>query len=78
MTILIVSLAAWLFLGWKVGAALAVGACLEFIEAAVLWRGLLKLRRENAALAELARGLARDLETSVESYLESLHLESDS
>jgi NhaP-type Na+/H+ or K+/H+ antiporter len=40
MTILVISLAAWLVLGWKIGAALAVGACLEFIEAAVLWRGL--------------------------------------
>ena len=77
MTILVISLAAWLVLGWKVGAALAVGACLEFIEAAVLWRGLLKLRRENAALAELARGLAHDLENSVATYLESLNLEGD-
>ncbi|MGA2118978.1 MAG: hypothetical protein ABSH56_30045 [Bryobacteraceae bacterium] len=77
MTILIVALAAWWVAGWKIGAALAVGACLEFIEAAVLWRGMVKLRRENAALAELARGLARDLENSVESYLESLNLEGD-
>jgi Kef-type K+ transport system membrane component KefB len=56
MAIFIVALVAWPFLGWKIGAALAVGVCLEFIEAALLYRGLLKLRRENADLVKLANG----------------------
>jgi hypothetical protein len=70
-----------LFLGWKIGAALAVGVCFESIEVVLLFRGLLKLRRENAELVRLAHGLARDLERSVESYLENhveSYLESDS
>ena len=75
MAIFVVALMAWLFLGWKIGAALAVGVCLEFIEAGLLYRGLLKLRRENADLVKLAHGLARDLEKSVDDYLDN-HAES--
>jgi NhaP-type Na+/H+ or K+/H+ antiporter len=78
MTICILALAGWLFLGWKLALVFTVGACLEAIEAAVLHREISKLRRENAELAKLARGLAHDLENSVETYLEGLHLESGS
>ena len=63
MMILIAIVATWLFLGWKVGLALAAGVCLEFAEAAVLWRALLKSGRENADLVKLARAesyLGRD------------------
>jgi NhaP-type Na+/H+ or K+/H+ antiporter len=53
MTIGILALAVWLFSGWKLALAFAVGVCLESIEAVLLFRGVLKLRRENADLAKL-------------------------
>jgi hypothetical protein len=45
--------------------ALAVGVCLECIEAAVLLRAVSRLRRENAGLVNLLNGVASDLERAV-------------
>jgi hypothetical protein len=74
MVMLIFSVGAWLFLGWKVGLALAVGVCLECIEAMVLLRAVSRLRRENADLVSVLNGVASDLEIAVkeaDSYLGS-------
>jgi hypothetical protein len=66
MVMLIFSVGAWLFLGWKVGLALAGGICLECVEAMLLWRELARLRRENADLVSLLNAVAGDLERAVE------------
>ena len=66
MVMLIFSVGAWLLLGWKVGLALAVGVCLECIEAMVLLRAVSRLRREKAELVNLLNGVASDLERAVE------------
>jgi len=66
MVMLIFSVGAWLLIGWKVGLPLAVGICLECVEAMVLLRAVSRLRRENAELVSLLNGVASDLERAVE------------
>jgi hypothetical protein len=70
MVMVIVSVATWLLLGWKIGLALTLGALLECIEAAFILRSVSRLKRENAYLVEVTNSLARDLERSVAYYFE--------
>jgi hypothetical protein len=66
MVMFIFSVGAWVFLGWKVGLALAAGVLLECIEAMVLLRAVSRLKRENADLVSVLNGVASDLERAVE------------
>jgi 6-phosphogluconate dehydrogenase len=66
MVMLVFGVVLWLVAGWKVGLALAVGVCLEGIEAMVLLRAVSRLRREKAELVNVLNGVAGDLERAVE------------
>jgi hypothetical protein len=67
---------AWLFLGWKVGLALAFGIALEGVEAVVLLRAVSRLRREKADLVNLLHGVAGDLERAVQEVDSRLGIDS--
>jgi hypothetical protein len=66
MVIIVFSAAVWLFLGWKLGLAIVVGAILESIEVVVMLRAVSRLRREKAELINFLNDAAIHLETAVQ------------
>jgi membrane protein implicated in regulation of membrane protease activity len=66
MVIIVFSAAVWLFLGWKLGLAIVVGAILESIEVVVMLRAVSRLRREKAELINFLNDAAIHLEIAVQ------------